>query len=175
MKLILLVIIQLLTAAVLNGQNIGIGTNNPTEKLDINGNLRANGLLLPAAAGSQYDFLMKNSSTGEVGFKKGFGAVAINYIICISGIYPSTTVYNTDPWLGEIRMFAGTFAPSGWAFCNGQLLGISQNQALFSLLQFTYGGNGQTTFALPDLRGAAPVSAGANPAGYQWALGQKVN
>ena len=70
-----------------------------------------------------------------------------------------------EPFLGEIRMVGFNFAPKGWAFCNGQLLPISQNTALFSLLGTTYGGNGQTTFALPDLRGrvADPPGAGARP------------
>src|SRR3712207_4764865 len=62
-----------------------------------------------------------------------------------------------DPYLGEIRIFAGNFAPLGWAFCDGQLLPISQYDALFSLLGTTYGGDGQTNFALPDLRGRAPM------------------
>ncbi len=65
-----------------------------------------------------------------------------------------------DPYLGEIRIFAGNFAPDGWAFCNGQLLAISQHTALFSLLGVTYGGNGISTFALPDLRGRFPMHAG---------------
>lgn len=68
-----------------------------------------------------------------------------------------------DPLLGEIRMFAGNFAPRGWALCQGQLLSIAQNQALFSILGTTYGGNGQTTFALPDLRGRVPVGPGQGP------------
>lgn len=165
----------LMAALSICAQNIGIGTSTPTEKLDVNGNLRANGLFLPPAAGSTYDFLMKNAATGEVGFRKGFGALGINYIICVSGVYPSGSVYSTEPFLGEIRMFAGNFPPLGWMFCHGQLLSISQNQGLFGLLLTTYGGNGQTNFALPDLRGATPVSAGTNPAGYQWTLGQKVN
>src|SRR5438270_9252815 len=62
-----------------------------------------------------------------------------------------------ERYLGEIRMFGFTFAPRGWAMCNGQILSISQNTALFSLLGTTYGGNGQTTFALPDLRGRIPI------------------
>jgi len=62
-----------------------------------------------------------------------------------------------DPFIGEIRMFGGNFAPLGWAFCNGQLLPISQYDALFNLLGTTYGGDGQNTFALPDLRGRAPI------------------
>ena len=66
-----------------------------------------------------------------------------------------------DQFLAEIRMFAGNFAPSGWAFCNGQILPIAQYTALFSLMGTTYGGNGQTTFALPDLRMRAPLHHGA--------------
>lgn len=68
-----------------------------------------------------------------------------------------------DPFLGEITLFAGNFAPRGWAFCDGSLLSIAQNTALFSLLGTIYGGNGQTTFALPDLRGRAPIHAGRGP------------
>ncbi len=66
----------------------------------------------------------------------------------------------STPFLGEIKIISWTFAPKGWAFCNGQLLPIAQNQALFSLLGTTYGGNGQTTFALPDLRGCVPFHVG---------------
>jgi microcystin-dependent protein len=62
-----------------------------------------------------------------------------------------------DPYTGEIRMFAGNFAPMGWAFCNGQLLPIAENGVLFQLIQTTYGGDGQETFALPDLRGRLPL------------------
>jgi len=68
-----------------------------------------------------------------------------------------------EPFLGEIRIFAGNFAPTGWALCEGQLLPIAQNTALFSVLGTTYGGNGQTTFALPDLRGRVVVSFGQGP------------
>jgi microcystin-dependent protein len=66
----------------------------------------------------------------------------------------------TDPFLGEIRMFAGNYAPYGWALCNGQLMSIAQNTALFSLLGTYYGGDGRVTFGLPDLRGSAPVQQG---------------
>lgn len=69
----------------------------------------------------------------------------------------------SDPFVGEIRMFAGNFAPRGWAFCDGQLLDVSQNDELFSLLGKTYGGDGQSTFALPDLRGRTPIHAGQGP------------
>ncbi|WP_312939718.1 phage tail protein [Stutzerimonas balearica] len=68
-----------------------------------------------------------------------------------------------EPFIGEIKMFGGSFAPRGYAFCMGQVLPISQNTALFSLLGTTYGGNGQTTFALPDLRGRAPVGQFQGP------------
>jgi microcystin-dependent protein len=69
----------------------------------------------------------------------------------------------SDQFIGEIRMFGGNFAPTGWAFCDGQLLAISQNTALFSLLGTNYGGNGQTNFALPNLRGRTPLHAGQGP------------
>jgi microcystin-dependent protein len=77
-----------------------------------------------------------------------------------------------DPFIGEIRMFAGNFAPVGWALCNGQLLPISQNTALFSILGTTYGGNGQTTFALPDLRGRVPIHAGSGTGLSPYNLGE---
>ena len=77
-----------------------------------------------------------------------------------------------EPFVGEVRMFAGNFAPSGWAFCNGQILQISQNTALFSLIGITYGGNGQSTFALPDLRGRVPVHPGQGPGLSNRALGE---
>ena len=66
----------------------------------------------------------------------------------------------TQPFIGEIRMFAGTFAPQGWAFCNGQLMSIADNTVLFDLLGTTYGGDGKATFALPDLRGRFPIHQG---------------
>jgi len=67
----------------------------------------------------------------------------------------------TLPYVGEIRMFAGTFAPAGWMFCAGQLLPIVENETLFNLIGTTYGGDGQTTFALPDLQGRIPLHQGA--------------
>lgn len=68
-----------------------------------------------------------------------------------------------NPFIGEILMFGGNFAPRAWAFCDGQLLAISSNTALFSILGTTYGGDGRTTFALPDLRGRLPIHAGTGP------------
>ncbi|RNB79530.1 phage tail protein [Brevibacillus fluminis] len=70
-----------------------------------------------------------------------------------------------EPFIGEIRMFSSNVVQKGWALCNGQLLSINQNQALFSLLGTTYGGNGMTTFALPDLRGRVPMHWGSGSAG----------
>lgn len=67
-----------------------------------------------------------------------------------------------QPYVGEIRMFAGNFAPVGWLFCNGQLLPISENETLFTLMGTSFGGDGQETFALPDLRGRVPVHKGPN-------------
>jgi microcystin-dependent protein len=69
----------------------------------------------------------------------------------------------SEPFLGEIRLFGFNYAPNGWAFCQGQLLPIAQNSALFALLGTMYGGNGQTTFALPDFRGRVPVGMGQGP------------
>ncbi len=66
-----------------------------------------------------------------------------------------------QPYVGEIRMFAGNFAPAGWMFCSGQLLPISENETLFQLIGTTYGGDGQSTFGLPDLRGRLPVHQGS--------------
>jgi microcystin-dependent protein len=79
-----------------------------------------------------------------------------------------------DPILGTIIIFAGNFAPRGWALCAGQLLSISQNSALFSILGTTYGGDGVQTFALPDLRGRAPIGQGQGPGLSNYVLGEKV-
>src|SRR5206468_2755032 len=76
------------------------------------------------------------------------------------------------PYVGEIRMFAGNFAPAGWMFCQGQLLPISQNETLFNLIGTTYGGDGQSTFALPDLQGRAPVHNGQGPDGNTYQLAE---
>jgi microcystin-dependent protein len=79
----------------------------------------------------------------------------------------------SEPFVGEIRMFAGNFAPRGWAFCDGQLLAVSQNDALFSLLGTIYGGDGRTTFGLPDLRGRIPLHLGRGPGLSERRLGSK--
>ena len=79
----------------------------------------------------------------------------------------------SEPFVGEIRIFAGNFAPRGWAFCDGQLLAVSQNDALFSLLGTIYGGDGRTTFGLPDMRGRIPIHAGHGPGLSERRLGAK--
>jgi microcystin-dependent protein len=73
-----------------------------------------------------------------------------------------------QPYVGEIRIFAGNFPPNGWMFCEGQLLPISQNDVLFQLIGTMYGGDGQTTFALPDLRGRIPLHFGTGPDGITY-------
>ena len=80
----------------------------------------------------------------------------------------------SSPYVGEIRMFGGSFAPAGWAFCNGALIPISENDALFNLIGTTYGGDGQETFGLPDLQGRIPIHVGQGPGITQnYQLGEK--
>jgi len=78
----------------------------------------------------------------------------------------------SQPFLGEIRMFAGNFAPAGWALCQGQLLSIAQYNALFALLGTTYGGDGVNTFAVPDLRGRVPIHQGQGPGLSPYTIGE---
>lgn len=79
----------------------------------------------------------------------------------------------SEPFIAEIRIFAGNFAPRGWAFCNGQLLPVSQNTALFSLIGTTYGGDGRTTTALPNMEGRAPMQPGRGPGLTSRRLGER--
>jgi len=95
-------------------------------------------------------------------------SLVVNCLIDISGLFPSRTEY-----LGDIKYVGFNFAQRGWAHCNGQLLTISQNSALFSLLGTIYGGDGRTTFALPDMRGRVPVHVGAGPGLTPRTQGQK--
>jgi microcystin-dependent protein len=78
----------------------------------------------------------------------------------------------TQPFVAEIRIFPYNFAPRGWAFCNGQIMPIDQNTALYSLLGTTYGGNGQTTFALPNMQGRVPMNSGTGPGLDPYTLGE---
>ncbi|WP_366510963.1 tail fiber protein [Yoonia sp.] len=79
-----------------------------------------------------------------------------------------------EPFIAQIMLFGGNFAPRGWAFCDGQLLPISSNSALFSIIGTVYGGDGRTTFALPDLRGRVPMHAGSGPGLTPRQIGQRV-
>lgn len=79
----------------------------------------------------------------------------------------------SNPYLGEIRMFGGTFAPAGWAFCDGAIVAISQNDTLFMLIGTTYGGDGEETFALPDLQGRFPMHMGTGPGLTTRVIGEK--
>ena len=87
-------------------------------------------------------------------------SIVVNCIIAIQGLFPSRS---QEPFLGEIRFFGGNFAPQSWAMCDGQLLSISQNQALYSILGPMYGGDGRVSFALPDMRGRVPIHKGGAP------------
>lgn len=118
--------------------------------------------------------------------------LAVRYYIALFGVFPpfsfnkvSDEILNdpnvipndralaVDPFIGEIMIYAGSVVPNGWAECNGQLLSIASNTTLFSLLGTTYGGDGETTFALPDLRGRAPIHYGNGPGLSNRLWGQK--
>ncbi|MEZ7494986.1 tail fiber protein [Leeuwenhoekiella aequorea] len=94
------------------------------------------------------------------------------YQVLILFLLISSFVQAQDAYIGEVRLFAGNFAPRGWAFCDGLILPIAQNTALFSILGTTYGGDGRTTFALPDLRGRGAVHPGTGPGLNEVKLGQ---
>ena len=85
----------------------------------------------------------------------------------------SPEAMSVEPFIGEVTMFGGNFAPRGWAFCEGQLLPIGEYQALFSILGTTYGGDGRTTFGLPDMRGRAAIGSGNGPGLSNYRQGQK--
>jgi len=97
--------------------------------------------------------------------------------LCITFLFFGILSFNAlnaqQPMMGEIRMFAGNYPPKGWAFCDGQMLAISQNSTLFAILGTTYGGNGTVTFALPDLRGRVAMNEGSGPGLANYSLGQK--
>ncbi len=124
---------------------------------------------------------MKNTTTSATGWIIATFALSALVLMGISrpaAVPAKTSVdqianYSAEPFIGEISMFAGNFAPRGWAFCDGQLLSIAENSALFSLLGTTYGGDGRTTFALPDLRGRVVIHPGNGPGLSNYRLGQK--
>ena len=100
--------------------------------------------------------------------------IAVTFLLyCISSFLIPGDATAQDPFIGEIRMFGFNFCPRGWANCDGQLLPIAQNTALFSLLGTIYGGDGRTTFGLPDLRGRVPIHEGQGPGLTNRRLGEK--
>ena len=153
----------------LNGNYISNNGGNNGIKVDNSGTVSISNNI-----GSTNDVLA-NTGSGVVGFKKGYGTQSINYIIATAGDFPlrnGTSALYSNQVIGEIRLFAGNFAPDGFALCNGALLPIASNTALFSILGTTYGGNGTTNFKLPDLRSAVPVGQGTNGVNQNWTLGE---
>jgi microcystin-dependent protein len=132
--------------------------------------MRADRVLSIALAGTALftAFAARAATTGSTGGGQPINnmqpATTVGYIVAMQGVFPSSSgPAVTGTILGEVRRFAGNFAPAGWAFCDGQLLPIASNTAIFSLIGTTYGGDGHTTFALPDLRGRTPIHAGQGP------------
>jgi microcystin-dependent protein len=160
-----------------SSSSVGIGISTPASKLEVIGTTTTSNLVLNGTGnGNANDFLIKSNASGLVGSKKGHGALALNYIICTNGIFvgPFNNGTPDSAWIGEVKLFAGSYCPPGWVFCNGQLLPIVDNQLLFAILGTVYGGNGVNNFAVPDLRGAAPVAFGT-PAGggNSWEHGER--
>ncbi|UEG49650.1 tail fiber protein [Ferruginibacter lapsinanis] len=162
--------------SILDNGNVGIGLINPSVKLEVAGTTKTTDLII-TGSGLQYD-VAKKGAGGNIVFEKGHKGLGLNYIISLYGIFPSSgsgSPSYTQQIVGEVRLFAGTYAPAGWAFCNGQLLSIASNEALFNLVGTTYGGDGISTFALPDLRGAVPVGPGTPSNGASWTQGEISN
>jgi len=105
--------------------------------------------------------------------QKPINLLCAKLLLLFSLAVNTTPVMSDTPFIGEVRWFAGNFEPRGWAFCDGRLLAINSNQALFALLGTNYGGDGRTTFALPDLRGRAMVHWGSGPGLTTRILGRK--
>lgn len=145
-------------------------------------------LLSLVVAAAQIPLHTGNAQTGITGgsapLENRQPTLVTRYMIALQGVFPNDNPTGTpsqqfapnrlDPFLGEIKAVPFNFAPQGWALCEGQLLSINQNQALFALLGTTYGGNGTTTFALPDLRGRTPIGAGHAPGLPNYPLGTQV-
>jgi len=157
--------------SITNNGLVGINNTFPQATLDVGGNIKANSMALNSG-GNAGDFLIKQDASGQVAHRKGYVGMGLNYIIAIQGSFPnlSSPQQTGNPYIGEIRLFAGTYAPYGWMFCQGQLLDILNNQTLFAIIGTTYGGNGINNFALPDLRNAVPVGASS---GGTWQYGEK--
>jgi microcystin-dependent protein len=152
-----------------------IGPQGPTGPGYSNGTNTGN-IMMWDATGNNW--VAKNLSVAPSGGSQPFSTMqpylALNYCISLYGIFPSQSVSTAYSYIGEIFLFAGWFAPNGSAFCNGQLLSISSNTALFSLLGTNFGGNGMTTFGLPDLRGRVPIHSGnsTGPGLSSYSVGQ---
>ena len=144
-----------------------ITIDNATNTIGLNSGTTANDLLSWNGA----NWIATPPDQAITGVDKMQPFLTVNYIITLTGIFPSRS--SAEPFIGEIFMFAGNFAPRGFAFCDGQLLSISSNTALFSILGTTYGGDGRTTFGLPDLRGRAPIHAGTGNGLSQRRLGSR--
>ena len=119
------------------------------------------------------DLALTTNNTGSgIAVNNMQPSLTLNYCICLNGLYPSRN--SAQPFIGEIQLFGFNFAPRNFTTCSGQLLSISQYQALFSLLGTIYGGDGRTTFGLPDLRGRTPISFGQGPGLTNRVIGQRI-
>src|SRR5436190_2042206 len=146
---------------------VGAGPGLSSQTLGQIGGTEDSTLTVAQMPAHQHSIDPPGSFTGTTGNNQPQGTMqptlALHPVIALEGIFPSRGGGSgsvDEPLLGQIDLFAGNFAPSGWAFCDGQILSIAQNTALFSLLGTTYGGNGQTTFALPDLGDRLAVDFG---------------
>ena len=157
--------------SITNNGLVGINNTFPQATLDVSGSIKTSSITVNNG-GAQGDFLVKQDAAGQVTNRKGYVGFGLNYIIAVQGSFPnlSSPQQTGNPYIGEIRLFAGTYAPFGWMFCQGQLLDILNNQTLFAIIGTTYGGNGVNNFALPDLRNAVPVGASS---GGTWQYGEK--
>ncbi|MEM1445683.1 MAG: tail fiber protein [Planctomycetota bacterium] len=131
---------------------------------------------VPSAQAAVFTTSTTGSTQAHENYQPGLG---VNYIMATQGTFPSRNSrgevpLSGEPFLGEITMFAGNFAPRGWSFLDGQTLPIAQNQALFSLLGTTYGGDGRTNFRLPDMRGRTAIHYGSGPGLSNRTLGTQV-
>lgn len=163
------------------GQSLTISSTNGIDSASLHWATPSGGI--PVPAGSETNDLLSFDGTNWVAKalvinNTGSGSsisnmqpyLVLNYCIALEGIFPSQSA--DYPYLGEIMIYPYTFAPADWAFCHGQLLSIAQNSALFALIGTIYGGDGQSTFGLPDLRGRTPIGAGTGSGLSTRTLGQ---
>ena len=162
-------LLNLTTPLVINNDTLMIDTTDvlPGQLLSFDG---THWVAANAVVGFHTHTATASLSGGNQSFNIRQPWQAINYIIAIQGLFPSRS---SEPLLAQIVLFGGNFAPRGWAFCDGQLLAISSNTALFSLLGTNYGGDGRTTFGLPDLRGRTPIGPRSGPGLSTFREGQR--